>query len=393
MNNTKWFSCIPKPLSGNESFFNRDAGLFCRAFLEIGVESKTVMPLPHRDGELSYVLRTDYKNLGSPDWWRSLNIDGVVLYSWTSSKYNAIAKAIHDAGIKLVIYLDTSSAVYPWQNWKFGTKLMFRSEKFKHGNRYLPYALWAVLRAHTISMANYGMRRKHIGYADIVAIPTPYGVEAYKTVPLLMSKESKKRIRLIPCPIAWHFKYDENVKKEKMVIAVGRWDDEEPKRPRYMMRAIELVCAQNNSLRFDIFGYTPEFMKDWHQNLPPNAKARITLHGVVPNRELSNYYQKAEICLCSSIHEGTHLASAEAVCCGCSVIVAPNPSLAAVHWYASENSGTVSVKDTPESFADAVLKEATEWQYGNRNPRQISDIWCDRLHATQSVKKIIDNIK
>lgn len=389
MNKTKWYTCIPKALSGNESFYNRDAGLFCRAFNEIGVESKTVMPLPHRDGELPYTLRTEYRNLESAEWWKSLGVSGVVLYSWTSAKYNAIARAIHNSGAKLVLYLDTGSGVYPWQNWLFGTKLIFRAAKYRHGRWFLPFALGSVLRAHTVSIATYALRRRHIGYADVVAIPAPYAVDAYKRVPFLLSSRSKSRIRLVPCPIAWHFRYNPAVAKERRIIAVGRWDDEEPKRPRYMMQTIEIVCRTNHEIQFDIFGHTPDFMADWHASLPQQFKSRITLHGIVPNQQLSNQYQRAQICLCPSIHEGTHLASAEAVCCGCSIVVAPNPSLAAVQWYASENSGTVSATDTPESFADAVLKEAAEWTSGHRNPLQISDIWCARLHATQSAKKII----
>lgn len=389
----KWYTCIPKPLSGNESFFNRDAGLFCRAFLEIGVESKMVLPLPHRDGELAHVLRTDYKNLESAAWWKSQGIDGVVLYSWTLTQYTPIAKAIHDSGAKLVLFLDIGSYIYPWEHWWNGTKLVFRDEKFKRRNAYLLRAILQILRMHTLGIANYFRRRKHIGYADMVAIPSPKAVHAHQRVPFLLSAESKSRIRLIACPIAWHFKYDATIKKSDTVIAVGRWDDEEPKRPRYMMKAIELACAQDRTAKFDIFGFTPEFMREWHEALPSDLQDRVLLHGVVPNSELSHYYQTAKICLCPSIHEGTHLASAEAVCCGCSVVVGPNPSLAAVHWYASEHSGTVAEADTPESYAAAIVKELDEWQSGHRDPIQISDIWSNRLHATESARKVIELVK
>lgn len=389
MNKSKWYTCIPKALSGNESFYNRDAGLFCRAFNEIGVESKTVMPLPCREGELPFTLRTEYRDLESSEWWKSLHLDGVVLYSWGSSKYNEIARAIHHSGTKLLVYLDTSAAVYPWQDWRYGTKLIFRAAQYKRGRCFLVFALAAVLRSHSIGLANYPWRRAHLGYADIIGIPAPSAVDAYNRVPFLLSRQSKKNIRLVPCPIAWHFRYDPAVIKENRIIAVGRWDDEEPKRPRYMMQAIELVCQKDVKVTFDIFGHTPGFMHQWHANLPPRFKARITLHGIVPNQKLAEYYQRAQICLCPSIHEGTHLASAEAVCCGCSIVVAPNTSLKAVQWYASENSGTVAQADTPGSYADAILTELQAWQANLRSPEAISATWCKTLHATETARKIL----
>jgi len=389
MNNKKWFTCTPVAFKGDHTFFHRDSGLFCKAFQEIGIESKAVMPLPSQEGDWPDLIRTEYKNLESADWWRSLDVTGVLLYSWGVSRYTSVARAIHQSGAKLVIYMDTGSAVYPWEDWTSRTKLFFRVAKYRHGRWYPMHALASILWAHSLGLANYPRRRAHLGYADIIGLPTSYAVDAYKRVPFLLSDNSKKRIRFVPCPIAWHFRYNSEITKEPRIIAVGRWDDEEPKRPRYMMEAIEQVCQQNDRYVFDIFGHIPAFMQQWHKDLPESQKARIVLHGIVPNQLLVEYYQKARVCLCPSMHESTHLASAEAICCGCSVVVANTPFLRGVHWYTSENSGTVAPEDTPTAFAAAIEDEMHSWAIGKRDPTQISNHWTKRLHATNTARNIL----
>ena len=347
------------------------------------------MPLPIQEGDWSDLIRTEYKNLESPAWWKSQKIDGVVLYAWTKPKYTPIAKAIHESGVKLVVYLDTGASIYPWNDWWFWTKLIFRANRLGHLYFGGFFALIEMLRAHTLGIANYFRRRTHLDCADLVGVPVPLAIGSHKRIPLLMSMRTKSRLYLVPNPVASHFRYNPLQSKEDRIIAVGRWDDVEQKRPRYLMKSIELFCSQTPSTQIDIFGFIPEFMADWHRSLLREWQKRITLHGIVENHKIADYYQRAKICLCPSMHEGTHIASAEAVCCGCSVVVAPCPSLSAIHWYTSEQSGTTAKKDTPESFAEAISREVALWTDNRRNPTQISEIWCSRLHATNTARKIL----
>jgi hypothetical protein len=335
------------------------------------------------------LIRTEYKNLESADWWKSQKIDGVVLYAWTKTKYTPIAKAIHESGLKLVVYLDTGASIYPWNDWWFWTKTIFRASRLRHHNCGVFFALIWILRMHTLSIANNSQRRKHLDNADLIGVPVPLAIDSHKRIPFLMSSLAKSRLYLVPNPVASHFRYNPLQSKEDRIIAVGRWDDVEQKRPRYLMKSIELFCSQTPSTQIDIFGFIPEFMADWHRALPPEWQKRITLHGIVKSQEIADYYQMAKICLCPSMHEGTHIASAEAVCCGCSVVVAPCPSLSAIHWYTSEQSGTIADKDTPVSFAEAISREVALWTDNRRNPTQISEIWCSRLHATNTARKIL----
>ena len=104
----------------------------------------------------------------------------------------------------------------------------------------------------------------------------------------------------------------------------------------------------------------------------------------------SKVYAKSKICLCSSRYEGSHIASAEALCAGASV-VGPRltPQLNCLQWYVSHDSGTLSPDDSPESLSGALLEEIRAWDSGKRNPEEISRYWCSLLHAENSCKRII----
>ena len=69
------------------------------------------MPGNPRDGDLPGILRTNYQNLESDSWWRSLELDGLVLYSWAAPSYNNIVQAIQSAGIPVLVNMDTSGLI------------------------------------------------------------------------------------------------------------------------------------------------------------------------------------------------------------------------------------------------------------------------------------------
>lgn len=130
----KWYTCTPVPFKGDHTFFSRDSGAFCKAFQRIGLESRAIMPTPVQEGDDPDLIRTEYANLEDAAWWKSLGIDGLVLYAWGTGKYLPIARAIHDAGIFLVVYMDSSGLFFPWQYWlpiaeNMWTRDVFAAEK------------------------------------------------------------------------------------------------------------------------------------------------------------------------------------------------------------------------------------------------------------------------
>lgn len=197
-----------------------------------------------------------------------------------------------------------------------------------------------------------------------------------------------RKLALIPNPISSTCRYAGE--KRNIIMAVGRWDDLLYKRPFLLMATLEQALPRAPHWEAEIYGNIPPLLREWHGNLPEDLRARIRLAGYLPNAELQKKYSQARISLCTSRSEGTHVASAEALCAGASV-VGPRltPLLNCLQWYVSHDSGTLSPKDTPESVSGALLEEIRAWDEGKRSPEEISRYWCSLLHAENSCKRII----
>ena len=389
----RWYAFTPVPFRGDETFFNRDSGLFSRAFRAIGVESKAVMPLPWKDGDLrDELIRTEYENLESADWWRQFHLDGVLLYVWSIAKYRPIVEAIRKSGAKTVLCQDCGTFVFPWNSWRLGIRMMRRRARLAHpGSPVAAMAefLFRVAKGHA-SILHYPARRRLFAAADTATFPYPDALTAWCRVPGLVPQRIRQAAFVIPCPVASHFRYD-GTPKEPVVLSVGRWNDEEQKRGSLLLRTMEEVWARR-PVSFHVFGTTPPSFGEWFEALPPDRATRVTFHGRVPNAELVNWYRRAQVSLCTSFHEGTHVSSAEAVCCGCGIVSSPLSTVACCHWYASEHSGTIAANDTAESIADAILAELSAWESNHRDPTLISAKWTTRLHAVESARRILDRV-
>ncbi len=363
----KIYCCTPVAFHANDGFWIRDTGLISNTLRTMGSESKCIMPLPHyEDDQNEHLIRTEYKNLKSVAWWKSLGIDALILYSWGAPKYLPIARAVRKAGIRLIIHMDTSGN-FEGSNWE-------ELPLLKKFYRYFRVKITDFFRA------------KHMRQATVLTMGPTVVKQISKR--LFYGKWVCTKTCPTACPVSPSMRY-ENTKKEDIILCIGRWQDENQKRPEFMMRTLEQYYATGGTATTKIFGHITEKLKKQYSELPPKTAARIQLCGYTRNALLKDEYNKAKIMLCPSKFEGSHNVSAEALCCGCSIVTTNRPdSLKNLHWYTSKNSGTISEKDTPESLAAAIQQELEEWQKGNRNPQIIAEAWQPYFH----VDKVLNNI-
>ena len=69
--NLRVSTCTPVDFAGDESFFSRVSGMFCRRLRSIGVDSRAIMPGPTRLGDNPLLIRTDTEK--AIWWWRRIN--------------------------------------------------------------------------------------------------------------------------------------------------------------------------------------------------------------------------------------------------------------------------------------------------------------------------------
>ena len=97
--------------------------------------------------------------------------------------------------------------------------------------------------------------------------------------------------------------------------------------------------------------------------------------------DMVGIYAASQVAYCPSVFESFHIASGEALCCGCSVVAARSDSLAAFQWFAQDGAGTLASKDDTEGHLNALKEELASWESGHRNPESIALLWGGRLHA------------
>lgn len=353
------YTCTPVAFSGKGGFWIRDTGLICRSLQKAGVESKCIMPLPWYGDEdnKESLIRVSMAELESPKWWKSLQLDGLVLYSWALPKYIKIARAVHKAGIPFIVHWDGGAPSRKLFSLKYHVLQWLRALHFFYGTR--------------VSM-------------------TPPIVQAFmREQPFRLMHFADKCIPMA-CPVDSSFRYD-GQEKENLIICIGRWVDEEQKRQHFLMKTLEAYYAAGGDAATEIYGkLTPE-LQAWYAGLPQTIQSSIRLIGYINNTELFDVYNRARVILCPSAHEGSHNVSAESLCCGATVVVTNRPQpLATVHWYTSKNSGTISAEDTPASLAAALQTELELWKNGDRNPAAIASAWQPCFHPDKVLLPIFE---
>ncbi|MBQ4635789.1 MAG: glycosyltransferase [Akkermansia sp.] len=368
LQNRKIYCCTPIAFHANEGFFIRDTGLISRTLAAMGVESKCIMPLPYyEDDQRDGLLRTEYENLESEAWWQKLHIDALVLYSWGAPRYRRIAHAVKKAGIRLIIHMDCTDDVV--------------------GNFSANTTVFTKIGKHIYSRLMDIPRAWHLKQADVITM----GLTAAQQLSqrLFYGKWLTNKLYPSPCPVSPSFRYEGSTKKD-IILCIGRWEDEFQKRPQYMMQTLGHYYGNGGTAETRIYGNLTPTIHRLHQAMPAPVAAKIKLCGYLPNQQLKEEYNQAKIILCASRYEGSHNVSAEALCCGCSVVTANRPQkLRNLLWYTTRQSGTVAQKDTPEALAEALQTEISAWHQGARNPSAIAAAWQPHFHVNQVFNNIL----
>lgn len=380
----RWFTCTPVAFGGGPDFFARDSGLLCRGFREIGVESMAVMPGDRKAEDEHDLIRTDYMNLESSDWWRGHQLDGVVLYAWGSPRYRFVAKAIHDAGIVLVLNQDHGGLVSPLA----GLKGWFQDQWNLSGG--VARFVGKVIKGLTYGLAITDPRRaEHLSYGDAIACVSPESAQSYaKLCRWYGGKVMADKVQVVPHPVDHRFCHVEAPKKRQLVC-VGRWDDTIQKRPCFMMKVIDHLLQVDLRVTISIVGETTATMDAWHQRLSQEQQERVLFHGKMLPEELVAIYQQSQVFYSPSAYESFGIAAAESLCCGCSVVASQSVSMSAFSWFVSENSGTLATGNCVQDHVSAIEEELSRWEQGMRDASEMSRVWRERLHAARVAEKVL----
>jgi hypothetical protein len=378
----RWFTCTPVDFGGGADFFARDSGLLCRGFQSLGVESRAVMPGKRKAEDEADLIRTDFRNLESAEWWKSQRLDGVVLYAWGRPKFRKVAAAIHDADIFLVLNQDNGGLVSPlvgFRDWLREQWILAGQGRGMAARlRFLKLALRGVSAGLFLTDP---LRAAHLKNGDVIACVSPKAAEHYrKLCGIYGGADLAARVKVIPHAVEPRFRFYGPV-KHRQVVCVGRWQDVVQKRPGMLTDVIGSLVTQDDSVSVVIVGTITAKLETWHKSLGENRQNRVNLRGRVDREELAVILNESQVFYSPSAFESFGIAAAEALCSGCSVVAERSVSMASFEWFVSENSGTLVDSDDADSHMRGLKDELEYWDHNQRNPAEIAEIWSERLHA------------
>jgi len=381
----------PTNFMGTQVFFDRDSGLTSRGLEAIGVHSKVVTLKPDKPGDLPQLMRATWKEFHDVAWWKSHKLDGVVLYTWGKPKFRGVVEAAMAAGIKVAQVTDTQGIFSPASDFK--AHLQSEQAHYWHESAFRRSlrTLCKIPLSCTVRLLGRDRdRARTIASSDFFFAPTPRAAQRFKTlVHRLAGKEHADKVRFVPIPVNFHFTYDPAVEKQEEIVAVGRWDSIQKRTP-LLMSAISHALNHRVATTYRIFGKITRELEAWHRSMPSAQRDRVFLEGMVTNSELAAAYQRAKVMLVSAAYEGCHNSSAEALCCGASVVACHSPFLGALEWHASKSSGRLANKANGADLGQALIDELAAWDQGERDPATISKAWTQEMLPDQVARKIVN---
>ena len=392
--NIRWYTCTPVAFGGAADFFARDSGLLCRGFQALGLESRAVMPGARQADDEADLIRTDFRNLESAEWWRSHGLDGVVLYAWGRPKFRKVAAAIHQAGIFLVLNQDNGGLVSPLAGFsKWLREQWILAGQGRSVSAWLRFYQLA-LRGVSIGLClTDPLRAAHLKQGDVLACVSPQAAEHYRRVCRFYGgADLTSRVALVPHPVQSLFRFASGTKR-RQVACVGRWQDVVQKRPWLLMEVLGLLVTADLGVSVVIAGQVTPALDAWHRSLTANQRERVQIRGCVERDGLAGILQDSQVLYSPSAYESFGIAAAEALCSGCSVVAGRSVSLASFEWFVGENSGTLAAEDNAAGHLLALQEELELWERGQRSPQRIAGIWCERLHAERVAAKVLAMLK
>jgi glycosyltransferase involved in cell wall biosynthesis len=384
----KIYTAVFRPWYPQYSWFGRDSGLVTEGLRKIGVDSRLVilqsegMPI---DDRFLPATREQFCDL---QFWKSLNLDAVVFQGGGDPGIDPVLKAIHSSGSKLLLRLDSDGVVAPQVDTYLYLYNLWWYMAYHHRH---PAILLAAAKTliKWFFPARFGPGRisRRLAQGDFLLIESR--IAAARLQRMLKNygfEETAPKVLHLPIPVPDAWTYDGSIPKENRIISVARWYDAQKDAPK-LVKVLGRVLKDHPLFQAIIIGDGDAYLKKLISKHAKDVSNRIQVMGRLPHQEIAGYLKKSKIFICSSRAESMNISSAEAACCGCSVV---GPAeIASMHEYTGFNSGTMSWTRRTNDFIDAVSAEISCWEFNKRNPFKISENVRNNLGLEEIANKIV----
>lgn len=384
-------TCTPVNFTADAHFFGRDSGLMCRGFQAAGQDCVVVMPGVSTLGDASDLVRVRPDQLRDSVWWRERGFLIVLLYAWGDPAHQEIATAIRRAGILLIQNLDSAGIESPYANasrwWRSLAGMIAGPQPLTRKIRLIGRSI------RDLVPVIYERRRLcMMREADFLGAVSPPAARAIKEYARALGfPEVAEKVLTIPHPVSMEMVWNGEA-KAKRVLCVGRWhkEDHHQKDPHTLLQVLAAFLRERPDWSAEVIGRGASQLSASAKNTSmADLGQRLCYTETLDRPTLRKHYAMSSILLCPSRFESFHISSAEALCCGCSVVVADHPLLASTGWFTTRDSGTLAKSRRPMDLLAALLTEARLWDSGLRSGLTISSAWSADLHASSVAQSLL----
>jgi glycosyltransferase involved in cell wall biosynthesis len=235
-------------------------------------------------------------------------------------------------------------------------------------------------------------RIRHLEMADAISAVSPGALDLMvRHLRAYGRGDLAERIHLLPHPVSRQFHYDGRP-KENQVVSVGRWTrrDRWQKDPSLLIKSLSVFLKKRTDYQALVIGPYDDLMGRELGRVPMDIRTRIILTGGIANEAITDLLRRSRISLCTSFHESFHIASAEALCSGMSVVAPRAPSLTSFPFFTANGCGELAKAATAGSLSEAMKREAVRWDSGERDPNHISGLWTSLVHAPKVATLVVE---
>jgi len=370
-------------------WFGRDSGLVTDGLRKLGITSRLIILQAPGMPEDDRFLPASAAQFLSPEFWCGLGADAIILQGGGEAATEPVAEAIRQARIPLIFRLDTDGVLAPQVD-----PYLFAYNAWWWLAHHHKYPAWVRVAGITTlkhlfpTRLGPGRLLRRFSRADALLAESRIASSRLRRMifehgqPGLVS-----RIIHMPIPIPDKWAYPAgSVAKEDVIVSVARWYDAQKDAPK-LVRVLSRVLLHNPGFRAVIIGDGDHFVRKLVDRYAGHVKDRITITGRMAHENIPTHEKRAKIFVCSSRAESMNISSAEALCCGCSV-VGPG-EIASMHEYSSFQSGTITWTRRDSDYVDAVNAEIDEWKWGRRNPIAISNHFRKILSSESIAKRLV----
>ena len=324
------------------------------------------------------------------DFWLKNNSDAIVTYHACVKSNVPLMEKMKTGGKKVILKLDCDGKIgYPLQRHRHRVPLR---ERLTIAN-VVSEAFWRLpfkslkKRKHAELAAEI---TKQIELCNATIIESP---EALANLNYFLAAWGRsdliRKTHFIPNPVTPEFVEGEIGKKENLAVAHGRWEDYTVKNTAVMAETVVEFLTQSQEYRFMIFGSGTEQVNRLLESAPQSVRDRITVLGFIEHEKIQEKLKNAKLLFVPSRWESFSIASAEALCTGCSIVGTPAEALR----YQSMQgfSGSISATFDKKAILAALLQDANKWDQGKYDQEKIAAYWRPILNR-KSVAKNIENL-